>query len=64
MGLRDQAIGDFGATPGSEILSSTAMPNPPGILPIPTAESIEASAGTAILSRPPTNFSAPTKQAA
>lgn len=55
----------LGVGPGHARHLDLRMPNaPPAIGPIPTLESIETSAGSAIVSRAATAFIAPMKQAA
>jgi hypothetical protein len=49
--------------PGIEIFSSTSMPKPLGICPIPKVPSMATSFGNAIFSRALTYFSAPMKHA-
>jgi len=54
--LSTSARAASGDMPGSEIFSSTSIPKPFGIAPIPTLPSIETSAGRAILSRAGNEF--------
>lgn len=49
--------------PGTAMVSSTSMPKPVGMAPMPTRPVICVSAGSATLFWPATNFSAPRKQA-
>src|ERR1700675_1026632 len=49
--------------PGTLIFSSTSMPKPVGIWPMPTVPSIELVAGKVTFCWPATYFSAPRKQA-
>src|SRR5690606_29360650 len=49
--------------PGRLMRSSTSMPKPVGMAPIPTVPSMKVSAGMLSLSRAATNFRAPRKQA-
>src|SRR5262245_34081518 len=62
--LCTRALASRWDSPGSAIRSSTSMPNPCGIVPIPTVASTEITGGIARLSRAATYFMVLRKHAA